>query len=167
MLIDLTFSESLTAIIGGARRHLSSVYKRRKPAHGCDVNDLDGLMLNIQGAVSELAVAKAFDLFWECNAANCDDLDVGPYGVRSTTRRDGRLILHDSDKDDAPYVFAIVVTLTRVNLVGWIHGSEGKQSRFWSDPRTGRPAYFIPQDSLEPMELLTRRIETTKGNEGY
>jgi hypothetical protein len=69
---------------------------------------------------------------------------------------DGRLILHDHDKDDQPYVL-VVGTAPRFELVGWCFGRDGKRPEYVHDPQGGRPAYFVPRAALSSMDALKNR----------
>ena len=44
--------------------------------------------------------------------------------------------------------------LPRVILCGWTRGRDGKREEYWTDPNTGRPAFFVPQEILLDMEEL-------------
>lgn len=67
---------------------------------------------DVEGAMAELAVAKALNLPWDgkflpipiWDEWKHNGNDVGSLEIRSTTRSDGRLILHPSDKDWSPYL---------------------------------------------------------------
>jgi hypothetical protein len=44
----------------------------------------------------------------------------------------------------------------RYRIVGWCWGHEAKQDRYWGDPGTGRPAWWVPEDDAiikDPREL--------------
>jgi hypothetical protein len=149
--ITLDKTEVLQAVHVGMLRQLNAIYRGRTDAHGFDG---DGWGRHVQGALSEYVVARELDCHW-CVNTDMTRPDVGPIQVRSTTRRDGRLIIHLTDPDPAAYVLAIGLSLTVWILAGWITGTEAKQDHWWTDPNTGRPAYFIPQSALHPIAGLT------------
>jgi hypothetical protein len=116
----------------------------------------NGWTLHIRGCLGEMAVAKHLGLPWNGNLGNYRAHDVGPYEVR--TAQPGlhrRLILHDRDHDDRPYIHVISDHAGRYHLIGWLYGREGKRREWWIDPsRAGRHAYFVPNASLRPMNTL-------------
>lgn len=104
--------------------------------------------VHIEACASEMAVAKAYNLYWEPVARRPENLagDVGNLQVRSTWRENGRLILHDRDPDDAVFVL-VTGKIPSFDVRGWILGRDGKAKEHW-DEGDGRPAYFVPQNVL-------------------
>jgi hypothetical protein len=80
--------------------------------------------------------------------------DVGIYQVRSTRLDGGSLILHKTDKNEAIFVL-VTGEAPEFKVRGWMRAVDGKQEKWWRD--TKRPAYFVPQSVLEPMETLPGR----------
>ena len=114
------------------------------------------------GACGEMAVGKASGTFFvpSVNTFHRVPDCLGDCEVRSTDIADGCLIVRGNDADDRRYVLAIV-TDTKVHLIGWISGREAKQPEFARDPHGQRPAWFVPQGSLHPInevfECLSNR----------
>jgi len=112
---------------------------------------------DIEAACAEVAAAKALGVYMPVTTTPDEDRhgDLG-YGlhVRSTQHDDGRLILHADDPDDGFYILVVGKAPT-YELPGFIGGVDGKLDAHWSDP-TGedRPAFFIPQSDLIPIEGL-------------
>jgi hypothetical protein len=105
------------------------------------------------GACGELAVAKAAGVFFlpSVNTFHRVPDCLGDCEVRSTDLSDGSLIVRDNDSDDRKFVLAIVADDT-VRLVGWLTGAEAKKQEWLRDPDGRRPAWFVPQSSLRPIE---------------
>jgi hypothetical protein len=160
--IELTWGELHLAGTVGLMRLVSNLKNGRKDRYGLEHADL-GADLEWRGAIGELAVAKYWNRFWYGSIGNYGVRDVGDAEVRTVTRPDHRLILHEGDRDNAPYVSVLVMRerLPHIALRGWINGIDGKQREFWSDPNTNRPAFFVPNDRLLPMEQLKQRGEST------
>lgn len=130
---------------------------------------------DIVGAQAEGAFAKFARRYWT-GAQGMQRTDVCGYQVRGTVMHDRRLILHNSDADDDPFVF--ITGTDGVHLIrGWIHGRDGKQNRFLADPlkkKTGgehsRPAYFVPVAELhspwELAETLGVQVPTASPDKG-
>ncbi len=122
----------------------------------------DSLGIDIQGAEAELAVAKALKLPWDGSFLELESWynwretghDVSGLEVRSTHHRKGSLILHPKDKDDSPFILVITADKPIYELVGWNFGKEGKLKEHWRDVGYGRPCYYLPQNSLLPMDTL-------------
>lgn len=152
MDITLSFFELWQAVQVGAMRNLQARRRGRPDTHGKDVSKMDGGWgLHIEGAAAEMAVAKATGRYWDgvWNEIDRSRDDVAGIQVRSTTRDNGCLILHQSDNDND--VFYLVVGLApRFRLAGCIRASDGKDQRFWRTD-TGRPAFFVPQSELSPV----------------
>jgi hypothetical protein len=112
----------------------------------------------LAGCLGELAVAKHCNLYW-CgfNRKDTKGKDVGGLvQVRAALRANYRLILHPDDIDDDPFVLALAHDLPNVTLRGWILARDGKRQTYWEDPTGGgRPAFFVPQTCLRPMDERT------------
>ncbi len=135
----------------GTRRRIEALRLGRKPVYG-DTKIHAEWGVDIEGAAAEMAVAKAYNLFWTPVVQRPEELpgDVGrgmhALQVRSTPREHGRLILHERDKDDAIFVL-VTGRIPAFTIRGWIQGKDGKCDRFLH-PGDGRPAFFVPQEHL-------------------
>jgi hypothetical protein len=124
----------------------------------------DSLGIDIQGAEAELAVAKALKLPWDGSFLELDKWfdwrehghDVSGLEVRSTKHKNGCLILHPKDKDEAIFILVLAYDRPNFTLVGWNYGREGKLKEYWRDVGYGRPCYYLPQDDLIEMDQLKR-----------
>ena len=146
--VRLTWAECEAAILAGGHRRLRRLRKGTADAHRWGYSGEDNWTAHVEGVGAELAVAKVLDRYWFDDHAPDYEGDVGTgIQVRHTTRADGRLILHRED-DSAQDFWLVRGQMPTFEVVGWISGGDGKQERFWTDPGTGRPAYFIPTDAL-------------------
>jgi hypothetical protein len=150
-VIKLEDFELMAASQVGCRRVVSSLKKNLQDKYGA--GDANAWQIGIDGACSEMAVAKRFNVYWNASVDTFKLPDVGPLQVRSTRRSEGKLILHPEDSDDEVF---ILVTIYRdiYTLRGWILGKDGKQDGFWDDPAGGRPAFFVWQRYLNYMKDL-------------
>jgi hypothetical protein len=145
--IVLSWFEVYRAAECGAMRQIEALKRGRPHRYGTPPQDEWGVHVEACGA--EMAVAKAYNLYWEPVARSPEKLagDVADLQVRSTWRDNGRLILHDpKDANDAVFVL-VTGRLPTFTVRGWITGANGKQQRYW-DEGDGRPAYFVPQSAL-------------------
>jgi hypothetical protein len=97
----------------------------------------DGLVLDVQGALAEMAVSVAFNLPWDGKFLPVEkwDLwrreghDVSGLEVKSTKHMHGRLILHETTKPDLPAVLVVVENSAHFELVGWCYARGGRFRR--------------------------------------
>ena len=69
-----------------------------------------------------------------------------------------RLILHDDDKDNRPYIL-VYADAPDFYIKGWMMGADGKEKKYWSDPQgTNRHAYFVPDEDLISINELELSI---------
>jgi hypothetical protein len=147
--VDLDTQEYLIALHAGALRQADNRFGNRKHKYEGDRRYSE--QMHLSGVVAEACVAKHFNLFWL--GGQRGGKDVAGCEVRAKMASEHRLILHPDDRDDAPYIS--VAVREGVGLIaGWIMGADGKQPKWWTDPKTGRPAYFVPNESLIPISEL-------------
>lgn len=155
MRIELNTSQIFQAALVGIMRQTQNLKHDRKPAYGAG-RDNDW-QLNIEGCLGEFSVALYLRTFWDGKLGALTPGDVGALEVRTTAGENNRLIVHPDDQDKA--IFILVTGCNGVyDLRGWIKGVSAKKDQYWTDPAGGRPAFFIPQHALEPMETLANPI---------
>ena len=148
--VRLNCAEVFYGAMAGVMRRVSDMKVGRAPGHGLDPSDEWGV--DIRGALGEMAVAKWLGVYWS-GRFEFRGVDVGHVEVRTAAKPTHSLILHDRDPDARPFIL-VTGTCREFELRGWVYGSEGKRREFWSDPKGGRPAYFVPQSALNPMDTL-------------
>lgn len=149
---SLQFMEFMEAAISGTMRNVINTWKGCRPRYGIDAKT-DEWRASIQGSCAEKLVAKRLGLYYQGALDNPGPPgDCGEYGVRSCYYDGGSLILHPEDDDDRVYIL-VAGRPPFQRIIGWITGREGKQDIHWKE-ETGRPAYFVPQESLYPMSSL-------------
>ena len=150
VVVELTNSEYLHALIAGSLRRADARAKGRQQYYGARTADSE--LLDIIGAVGECCVAKHRDVFW-CGAGEFRGDDVGSLQVRATTYDNGHLVLTKSDEDNKPYVL-VCVSNGVGKIRGWLYGREGKQERYWQDKSNRGPQFYIQQSDLRPVDTL-------------
>lgn len=123
----------------------------------------DPLAPDVNGAIGELAVAVALKLPWTgrfvphdqwLSWRHSDGSDVGDrIQVRTTPHHRGRLILHEKDADELPYVFVRLYERTAY-IWGWIYGAAGKRRGVWEDVGHGRPCFYVDPYDLWDLSSL-------------
>ena len=150
--VSLTWQEQLFAAQAGCMRRISAIARRRTEPYLTPKGELWGIDIESSGA--EAAVAKGLGMYWQAVLVNPEEAngDVSGIEVRSTPRKNGRLIIHDRDKNDSAFVLVRGV-FPDYELVGWIFGKDAKNSEFLFSG-DGRPAYFVPETSLRCISEL-------------
>ena len=148
VIVELTPYEMLVAAQIGVMRQVQNLKEKRLDAYGAQTDR--GWQLHIEGAMGECAVAKHLGIFWNGSIGNLQDTDVGNIQVRTTAHPNGRLILHPKD-DPKDFYVLVIGENGGYRIVGGIYGELGKRDEYWTDPGTGRPAYFVPRERLEVL----------------
>ena len=150
MRVQLTYSEIILGAMAGVHRRVeylkSGLSNRNQPS----MEQIWGAQ--IEGALAEQALAKGLNKYFSGKGEfGQSDLDEN-IECRATSWPDGRLILHDADKDEARY-YLLVGEVGHYRIIGSIYGWEGKKKEYLDDPnQTGKSAYYVPQSELEPYE---------------
>jgi len=161
-IVTLSWAEMHLCATVAAMRQISALRRLAQPRHGA--NGMGAFDMHLFGCVGEFAVAKHLNLFWAASPGVLEPNDVGgKLQVRAAYQENYRLILHDSDSSDDPFVLALAHDLPRVTLRGWVFGRDGKLRKYWADPVGGRPAYFVPQESLVAMHELAPLVAAHAG----
>jgi hypothetical protein len=119
---------------------------------------------HIEGALAEMAAAKALDKFYagaqgtRLGESKPDGGDVGRIQVRCRPAdyldQEKRLIIQPRDRDDED--FLLVVGRHGVyRMVGWINAGLAKRHPEWiANPGNFGDAWFVPQAALEEIRWL-------------
>jgi len=143
--VELTSWEMVQAAIAGVMRNIES-HKLGREAGGPQ----DRMwQRHVEGALGEAAVAKHVNVYWT-GKGELYDFDVGNFDVRTADAHHKRLILHPED-DDARNFWFVTGIMGSYQIHGWILGKKGKLGKYWQDPGTGRPAFFVPKEALQDL----------------
>ena len=135
-------------------RVVQNLVKSREPRYGAPESE-GSYETHWTGCLGEMAIAKSLGWYWAGSLGNLGAADVGDrIQVRSTFEPTGRLILHPEDADNQPFILVRLHGIPEIEVCGWVMGIDGKSDRFWTDPAGGRPAFFVPAQSLRPMSEL-------------
>lgn len=152
--MTLSKGEMHLAATVGCLRQIENLAGCRRDAYGADPEN--GWTLHIEGAAGELAFAKWSKHYWSGNLGNLQADDVGRVQIRTRAKHGWELPIHPRDPDDRIFVL-ITGRAPQLRLRGWIWGRDGKDQQYWSDPSgKGRPAYFVPNAVLNPMNVSAR-----------
>lgn len=164
-IIRLTAAEVKNATEAGLERNRINREAKKKSV----IVVGSSIKADIQGALAELAVAKAFNLPWTGRVFSNPEWkawslaggrDVGMLEVRSTHYPWGHLPMFEKDHNDYPYVLVIALSETEYEIKGWIWGAEGKRREYWKDPaNTHKPYFNVPQSVLRSVESLEQLVK--------
>lgn len=149
--VTLSWPELRFAAYKGIDRFVRNRAAQRTPLDGQSVDR--ALTDDVIGAIGECVIARHTATYWTGDLAVPDAgaPDVGPFHVRTSLRRDARLILHERDDDNGMFVLVVPAAFPTFRVVGWCYGRDGKQPEHWQTS-TGRPCYFVPHEKLRPIE---------------
>ena len=150
MKVELTYSEIILGAMAGVHRRVEYLKSGLSNRYQPSMEQIWGAQ--IEGALAEQALAKGLNKYFSGKGEfGQSDLDEN-IECRATSWPDGRLILHDADKDEARY-YLLVGEVGHYRIIGSIYGWEGKKKEYLDDPnQTGKSAYYVPQSELEPYE---------------
>lgn len=117
-----------------------------------------GWLRHFEGACGECAVAQWAGVYWNGNLGKLKAADVGRWEVKATAKHNRRLLVQKPKLVmERAY---ILVTGIAPNLIirGWAWGYEVGQEKYWDNPVGDRPAFFMPQDALRPMQKSKKEI---------
>jgi hypothetical protein len=158
--VMLTWQEMSTAHHIAGQRINMNIARGKQGRYGAS-NGRDSDSLHLMSVRGEIAVAKAFNLFWSGSVGDYKAIDVGGrVEVRAVDKTGRRLIIHPDDHDDMPYVLADTSGAPTIVLRGWILGSAGKRPEWW-EALMPHPAFFVPHQALLPMPALRLLLDET------
>ncbi len=143
--VMLKYSEVFIAAVAGCMRQIQNLKKGRAPRYGAG-NENDW-QLHIEGCLGELVIAKWLGAHWS-GKGTLRAPDVGRVDVRTRSKQWHDLILHPEDPDDRAF-WLVCGGNGKYSIKGWILARDGKKALYWKDPAGDRPAYFVPQESLQ------------------
>lgn len=164
--VTLTEEEINLAYEIANKRNQSQRKANRKDGKVLD----DSLGIDKQGALAEMAVAKALGRAWDGKFFEISDWlkwrevgnDVSGLEIRSTKHKNGRLIVHPKDKQFAKFVLVIAHDESKYELKGWAYGLECQRPEYFADVGYGRPCYYAPREILRDIKTLPINIKVEK-----
>ena len=134
----------------GSMRNVESLKGRRAPAYGAK----NEWHYHIEGALGEMAVAKALSVYWGGTVCSFHSADIGEQlQVRTRSSHTYDLIVRDADDDD--HIFLLVTgEAPTYHVRGWMRGRDAKRDEFLKEYGGRPPAYFVPQSELHTLEAL-------------
>ena len=141
----------------GMRRQAVNEAKGLRGRNGGASFGSKALDIHLLGAAGEMAVASYLgmkhELYKEVEAKRGSD-DLPGIDVKTRSKHFYNLIVQKQEDPDKKFVL-VTIENQQTLLHGWCYGRQGMDARYWADPARGRPAYFVPQSALHPMETLS------------
>lgn len=160
LIVIINRDEWLYALDIARRRQTENLAAKRRDAYGFDGKN--GLFLHQQGCLCEYGTSKGLGIPFR--ETKLGDADLGDdIQVRGPLQHRHSLIVHDDEKDKDNHRFVLTtreIGTPEFHIRGWLYGHECKQQRFWRTS-TGRPAFFVPQRFIRPIETLV--VEACRG----
>jgi len=151
-----TAEERQAAMEEGMRRQSVNEARGLRGRNGGASFGSKALEIHLLGAAGEMAVASHLGMksfLYQASEAERGSCDLPNIDVK--TRSNARYDLIVQKNEDPNKKFVLVTIENRQTLLhGWCYGHEGMKEIYWADPAKGRPAYFVPQSALRPMEAL-------------
>ena len=156
ILFTFTDEERQLAMEEGHRRQAVNEAKGLRGRNkGPRLGD-EALKVHLLGAAGEVAVASFLglkhELFKETEAKRGSE-DLPGIDVKTRSKSYYDLIVQKGECPERKFVL-VTIDSGETLLHGWCYGEEAMQDKFWADPARGRPAYFVGQSFLRPMESL-------------
>ena len=152
-----TPEERQAAMDEGMRRQAVNEAKGLRGRNGGASFGSKALDIHLLGAAGEMAVASYLgmkhELYKEVEAKRGSD-DLPGIDVKTRSKHFYNLIVQKQEDPDKKFVL-VTIENQQTLLHGWCYGRQGMDARYWADPARGRPAYFVPQSALHPMETLS------------
>jgi hypothetical protein len=157
VLISLTPEQLAAAEAEAQRRQQQNEARGLRGRNNAPSRGQTALEMHRLGCVGELAVAVFLgleDSVFANETAVRGSTDL-PGGIEVKTRSKSHYDLIVQKRENPSKKFVLVTFEDQKTLLhGWCYGHEAMDERYWADPAGGRPAYFVPQAALRPIETL-------------
>ena len=158
MRIKLSLTEMLNASNVGVQRQYESDKKGSKFSEGFTEDEKTALTIHIEGAMGEVCVAKALNLYFEGTVNTYGQADIGDdIGVRTVTKENYGLLIYE--KDNPEYFYYLVKgTAPNFRVCGWLRGGDAKQDKYLA-PYVSKTKniWRVPESDLNPMSMMPPR----------
>lgn len=153
MKVRLDECEISLGMAVGCWRHARVIREGLKAGHG-EAGATD-LVRHMNGALGELALAKALGVYWGGSSADFGkDGDVARFEVRTTSHERGSLIAYPNDPPGRLLVL-VVLGPTWARIAGYISAGNARLVGSPPPPRMVRPGspqqWWVAQERLTPI----------------
>lgn len=154
--VTLQWYEMLQGAHVGMMRKIECIKQGKKDAHGAHYER--DWSIDIEGAIAEVAAAKALGMFWPGGINTWKKPDLGSnIQVRySQSEDDPHMVIRPDDNDDEIYVLVSPGDAQNEYIVhGWMRGYEAKAHEEWVSHAYGRPkCWRVPAHMMKSFDVL-------------
>lgn len=153
--VRLSLTEANAAAMIGVLRNLRSVFDDRKDK----LNIGKGyFQAHIEGALGEMAVAKALNIHNPLTVNTFKDADLGVcLQVRTRSEHWHDLIVRENDSSDEIYILC-TGSCPEFKVHGWVYGSEAMRDEYLKNHGEYGDAWFVPADKLRPLNTIPKEM---------
>ena len=151
--VTLSLAEMLHGTNLGVIRMYESHNHGGKHKHGFYNSNLDPLCMNVQGAIGEIVVAKARNLYFMPTVNTFKAADIGNnVQVRLRTKHEWQMIVRDDDDPD--HIFVHVTGSGPVYCIrGWAYGKDVMKPEYRQNHGNRIESWFVPEEALKPFQI--------------
>jgi hypothetical protein len=151
--VTLSLAEMLHGTNLGVIRLYESHNHGGKHKHGFYNSNLDPLCINVQGAIGEIVVAKARNLYFMPTVNTFKAADIGSnVQVRLRTKHEWQMIVRDDDDPD--HIFVHVTGSGPVYCIrGWAYGKDVMKPEYRQNHGNRIESWFVPEEALKPFQI--------------
>lgn len=151
--VTLSLAEMLHGTNLGVIRMYESHNHGGKHKHGFYNSNLDPLCINVQGAIGEIVVAKARNLYFMPTVNTFKAADIGNnVQVRLRTKHEWQMIVRDDDDPD--HIFVHVTGSGPVYCIrGWAYGKDVMKPEYRQNHGNRTESWFVPEEALKPFQI--------------
>lgn len=111
--------------------------------------------VHIEGAMGEMAVAKALGRFWNGAVGDYSAADVGRFQIKTTRHLNGNLLLNRLDRD-GKYIL-VRGSQGEYEVVGWVDSDDVKAKQWWNERTPAdRSHWLYPASRMHPISTLRK-----------
>jgi hypothetical protein len=156
ILITLTEEELEQASSEATRRQSANEALGLRGRNGGPSSGAKAYNIHLLGAMGEMAVASYLNLkqyLFLDQKPRRDSDDLPGIDVKTRSRHHYDLIVQKNENPSKKFVL-VTIQDDEIAIRGWCYGADAMVEDFWADPARGRPAYFVPQSKLRPIETI-------------
>ena len=154
--VQLSSAELAQCVIQAMTRMTASRYADRNQARSVNRTWFQHLKDELVGVIAENGYCKWKGIYPSREVDTfhrvADTADGAE--IRSITNANNCLIVRNDDPKERPYVLVLVDSNAVCSMLGWVYGYEARQDKWLRDPGGKRASWFVPQESLRPIESL-------------
>ena len=150
--VEVCWYELAQAGTCGLLRNIEAYRDNRPNSHGLDDNK--DWEIHINGAIGEMIVAKAFNLYWDGSINTFKTQpDVAGLQVRTRSKDEYELLVRPDDDNDKIFVH-VTGKRFKYKVKGWKMGRDCKRKEWFKTFDRRPPAYFVPDYELHDIRTL-------------